>query len=64
MTAIHMGIDGEPYVTRHIESRGETFTHREWPLQIARFRSVLENRPPIRVQSRASNGRYGKTVLS
>ena len=63
MTAIIGSMDN-PCVRRMVTTGRATFELREWPLQVARFRSVIENRDPVSAQGRDARGRFGKAVLA
>lgn len=62
-TIIEPNNDG-PCIQRTITRGATTFELREWPLHVARHRSVTENRAPVRVQTRGARGRFGKAVLA
>lgn len=65
MTAIIEPNANGPCIQRMIVgASGASFELREWPVQVARARSVRENRAPVRSQGRDVAGRFGKVVLA
>ncbi|WP_447724561.1 hypothetical protein [Sphingomonas koreensis] len=64
MTTIIEPNNGGPCIQRTITRGATTFELREWPLHVARARSVRENRVPVRSQGRDVAGRFGKAVLA
>ncbi len=61
-TIISPNNDGPCIMRMIVGASGATYEVREWPLQVARHRSVFENRAPVRVQTRGARGRFGKAV--
>ncbi|ODP39290.1 hypothetical protein [Sphingomonas turrisvirgatae] len=53
-----------PCIQRTITRGAATFDCREWPLHVARHRSVLENRPSNVSQGRDPRGRFGAMVFA
>lgn len=64
MTAI-LSTENGPCIMRTIAGAGgATFELREWPVQIARHRSVNENRPATSKAHRDARGRFdGRRVF-
>jgi hypothetical protein len=53
-----------PCIERTFSRGAATFVCREYPMHVAAHLSVFENRAPVRMQSRAATGRFGKAVLA
>lgn len=54
-----------PCIVRTISgATGATFETREYPLHVARYRSVIENMTPTFAQTRDDKGRYAGKVLA
>lgn len=64
MTAI-LDTQQGPCIMRTVSgATGATFETREYPLHVARYRSVIENRPSSFAQRRDIKGRYAGKVLA
>lgn len=64
MTAI-LSTENGPCIMRTVAgARGDTFELREWPVQVARYRSVIENKPASSAAHRDALGRFdGRRVF-